>query len=242
MEGRRRDRFSGSGTDTQDGNLPASALSWSLILHHCPSTCHTHPLQDFVGVASGSFTAPDHEYPSHLELVLTATDSGGLTDTASVTLLPQTVNLTFTTSPSGLQLVLNGSSAGNALHADGHRGVDQHDLGALAADPERGELRLRLLVGRRGPDARHHRQLHGDLQRRLPRPARQHDSAFHQRADHGRQDDQDVERDLDGLDSHLVHLSMAALRRFGRPPAWMYRAPIPAGTRWSAPTQAARCE
>jgi glucose/arabinose dehydrogenase len=103
--------FSGSGTDTQDGNLPASALSWSLILHHCPSNCHTHPLQDFLGVASGSFTAPDHEYPSYLELVLTATDSGGLSDTASVTLQPQTVNLTFTTSPSGLQLILNGGSA-----------------------------------------------------------------------------------------------------------------------------------
>jgi PKD repeat protein len=103
--------FSGSGADPQDGNLPASALSWSLILHHCPSTCHTHPLQDFVGVASGSFTAPDHEYPSHLELVLTATDSGGLTSTASVTLQPQTVGLTFATSPSGLQLVLNGGSA-----------------------------------------------------------------------------------------------------------------------------------
>jgi glucose/arabinose dehydrogenase len=103
--------FSGSGTDPQDGSLPASALSWSLILNHCPSTCHTHPLQDFVGVASGSFTAPDHEYPSSLELVLTATDSGGLTSTASVTLQPQTVDLTFATSPSGLQLVLNGGSA-----------------------------------------------------------------------------------------------------------------------------------
>jgi glucose/arabinose dehydrogenase/PKD repeat protein len=103
--------FSGSGTDTQDGSLPASALSWSLILNHCPSNCHSHPLQDFVGVASGSFTAPDHEYPSNLELVLTVTDSGGLTSTARVTLQPQTVNLTFTTSPSGLQLVLNGASA-----------------------------------------------------------------------------------------------------------------------------------
>ena len=103
--------FSGSGADAQDGNLPAAALSWSLILHHCPSNCHTHPLQTFAGVSSGSFTAPDHEYPSHLELVLTATDSGGLTGTASVTLQPQTVNLTFATSPSGLQLVLNGGSA-----------------------------------------------------------------------------------------------------------------------------------
>ena len=103
--------FSGSGTDPQDGTLPASALSWSLILNHCPSNCHSHPLQDFVGVSSGSFTAPDHEYPSNLELVLTATDSGGLTSTARVTLQPQTVSLTFTSSPSGLQLVLNGTSA-----------------------------------------------------------------------------------------------------------------------------------
>ncbi|HEX6111299.1 MAG TPA: PQQ-dependent sugar dehydrogenase, partial [Geminicoccaceae bacterium] len=28
--------FSGTGTDAEDGNLPASALSWSIILHHCP--------------------------------------------------------------------------------------------------------------------------------------------------------------------------------------------------------------
>ena len=35
--------------------------------------CHTHPLQTFPGVASGSFRAPDHEYPSYLNLTLTAT-------------------------------------------------------------------------------------------------------------------------------------------------------------------------
>jgi glucose/arabinose dehydrogenase len=101
--------FSGSAADAQDGSLPASKLSWSLILHHCPSTCHTHPLDTFIGVASGSFVAPDHEYPAHLELVLTATDSGGLTDTDSVLLNPQTVALTFTSTPSGLRLVFNGA-------------------------------------------------------------------------------------------------------------------------------------
>jgi glucose/arabinose dehydrogenase len=103
--------FSGSGTDAQDGNLPASALSWSLILHHCPSNCHTHPLQDFREVASGSFTAPDHEYPSHLELRLTATDSGGLTDTRTVRLDPKTVTLTFSSTPGGLRLTVNGTAA-----------------------------------------------------------------------------------------------------------------------------------
>ena len=49
--------FSGSATDAQDGTLPASALSWDLILQHCPSNCHTHPLQTFAGVAGGSFMA-----------------------------------------------------------------------------------------------------------------------------------------------------------------------------------------
>jgi glucose/arabinose dehydrogenase len=103
--------FSGSATDAQDGTLPASALSWSVILHHCPSNCHAHPLRDFPGVASGSFDAPDHEYPSHLELRLTATDSGGMHGTASVRLDPKTVSLTLQSSPSGLQLTLNGFTA-----------------------------------------------------------------------------------------------------------------------------------
>ena len=68
-------------------------------------------MQDFVGTASGSFVAPDHEYPSHLELRLTATDSSGLQHTVSRLLHPQTVNLTFQTSPAGLQIVASGTSA-----------------------------------------------------------------------------------------------------------------------------------
>ena len=91
--------FSGHATDPQQGTLPASALTWSLVLQHCPSTCHEHPLQTFTGTASGSFVAPDHEYPSHLELRLTATDAGGLSNTTSVQLDPQTVDLTFGSSP-----------------------------------------------------------------------------------------------------------------------------------------------
>jgi glucose/arabinose dehydrogenase/PKD repeat protein len=98
--------FSGHGTDAQDGTLPASALSWSLILHHCftPTDCHTHLIQTLSGASSGSFTAPDHEYPCWLEVQLTATDSGGLTSTASVRLDPKTVVLTFKTNPGGLVL------------------------------------------------------------------------------------------------------------------------------------------
>jgi hypothetical protein len=98
--------FSGHATDVQDGTLPASALSWSFILHHCftPTDCHTHLIQTFTGVATRSLTAPDHEYPCWLELQLTATDSGGLTSTTSVRLDPKTVVLTFKTNPGGLVL------------------------------------------------------------------------------------------------------------------------------------------
>ena len=101
--------FSGSANDTQDSALPASALSWTLQIEHCPSNCHTHVIQGWDGVASGSFTAPDHEYPSYLLLRLTATDSGGLTGSTTVRLDPKTVTLTFTSNPSKAQLVVNGS-------------------------------------------------------------------------------------------------------------------------------------
>ena len=102
--------FSGRATDQQSGNLPASALTWSLVLLHCPSTCHEHPLQTFTGTASGSFVAPDHEYPSRLELRLTAIDGGGLSNTTSIQLQPRTVTLTFQSAPTGLSLAVGSTS------------------------------------------------------------------------------------------------------------------------------------
>jgi hypothetical protein len=111
--------FSGSAVDPQDGPLSADRLSWALIIHHCPSNCHTHPVQTFNGVASGSFSSPDHEYPSHLELKLTATDFQGMQGSQSVLLQPQTVNLTFQSAPvSGLQLVSGGSSSTTPFNQD----------------------------------------------------------------------------------------------------------------------------
>jgi uncharacterized repeat protein (TIGR01451 family) len=103
--------FSGQASDPQQGTLPASALTWTLIMHHCPSNCHEHPIQQFAGVATGSFSAPDHEYPCHLELRLVATDAGGLTNTKSVLLNPKTVVLGFESTPAGLQLAVNDSQS-----------------------------------------------------------------------------------------------------------------------------------
>jgi glucose/arabinose dehydrogenase len=98
--------FSGSAVNAQGQPLPPSALSWRLVLHHCaalqPTSCHEHALQTFPG-ASGSFTAPDHEYPAYLELTLTATD-GALSASTSRRLDPRTVAMTFETQPTALQL------------------------------------------------------------------------------------------------------------------------------------------
>ena len=100
--------FSGSASDP-DETLGAGALTWALRLHHCSSSlCHVHEVQELPGVASGSFLAPNHAYPSYLELVLTAKDSHGGTATDSVELHPTTVQLTFATSPPGLRLVVDG--------------------------------------------------------------------------------------------------------------------------------------
>jgi hypothetical protein len=107
--------FSGHASDPEDGAIAPSGLRWSVIMNHCSPLggCHQHQIQDFVGVEGGSFVAPDHEYPSYLELRLTATDASGLEDTQSRRLDPQTVNLTFASSPAGLQLV-HGSAAATA--------------------------------------------------------------------------------------------------------------------------------
>ncbi|MBV1851664.1 PQQ-dependent sugar dehydrogenase [Catellatospora tritici] len=100
--------FQGHATDPEQGKLPASALAWQLRLQHCSDGggCHTHVVSDFAAVAKGSFTGPEHEFPSYLELALTATDADGLSATVVNRLDPKTVKLTFQTEPSGLELTV----------------------------------------------------------------------------------------------------------------------------------------
>ncbi|MEM8533246.1 MAG: PKD domain-containing protein [Chloroflexota bacterium] len=107
--------FSGHATDQQDGNLPASALTWSILLHHCyaPDNCHVHVIQELDGVSGGTFNAPNHEYPSYLELVLTARDSAGLESTTQIQLHPRITTYTFETEPAGLELI----------YGEGHTGI-----------------------------------------------------------------------------------------------------------------------
>ena len=73
--------FSGTGTDP-DETLPMSALVWNVLLHHNE---HVHPGLSVTGT-TGSFAVENHgsEGTYFYELVLTVTDSSGLTDTDSI--------------------------------------------------------------------------------------------------------------------------------------------------------------
>ena len=99
--------FEGEATDAEDGTLAATSLDWSSRLYHCPggpSSCHAHPLQAFPTVDAGTLVAPDHDFPSYIELTLEATDKRGLAATHSVKLDPRTVELEIGSQPAGVTL------------------------------------------------------------------------------------------------------------------------------------------
>ena len=100
----------GTATDAQDGALPDSALSWKVDRHH---DTHTHPFLPPTNGNDVQITSPGPEdlsaaTTSHLQIELTATDSGGLSTTVTRPLDPKLVGLTFATNPTGLHLTVAG--------------------------------------------------------------------------------------------------------------------------------------
>ena len=105
--------LSGSATDPEDGQLPASSFSWEVLRHHNGS--HTHPY--FSGTGDDlTFMAPPPEDISatgagnHLEVRLTATDSAGLSETVVREVQPNRVNVSFGSNPGGLSVQANGEA------------------------------------------------------------------------------------------------------------------------------------
>jgi glucose/arabinose dehydrogenase len=96
--------FEGEASDAHDGELPATSLDWSARLYHCPDACHAHSLPASPAVASGSLLVPDHDYPTWVELTLTAKDSRGLSNAVTTKIKPRTVDLAIDSEPSGLSL------------------------------------------------------------------------------------------------------------------------------------------
>ncbi len=97
--------FSGHATDDEDGALTGADLDWKILMVHCPGGCHTHTIETDSG-GSGSFSGPDHEYPSHLVIRLTATDSDGASTSVDVSLEPKTATIDLASIPSGARLTV----------------------------------------------------------------------------------------------------------------------------------------
>jgi hypothetical protein len=111
--------LTGSATDGAGNPLPASALSWKVLLHHVdevnPGNAHTHPHHDAAGVATTSFPMPAPEdlratALSFLEVRLTAMDADGLTATVTRTIQPRRVEVTFRSLPAGVPLEVAGET------------------------------------------------------------------------------------------------------------------------------------
>ncbi|MEZ0355710.1 PQQ-dependent sugar dehydrogenase [Mycobacterium sp. SA01] len=87
--------FSGTATDAEDGTLPDSAYKWTVEFHHAD---HIHPFADNIIGRSGSITIPTDESnvnTTWYRVILTVTDSSGLSSSTFVDVKPNLVNLTF---------------------------------------------------------------------------------------------------------------------------------------------------
>ena len=108
--------YSGTGTDSEDGTLPASAYNWEVRVFHkdCGTCEHWHPGPAAAdGVTSGSFIADNGGEASSnvwFRLILRVTDSNGRVGTDSVDLQPNKVVLSVSASTPGLQVVIGSSS------------------------------------------------------------------------------------------------------------------------------------
>ena len=104
--------YSGSGTDAQDGTLPASAFTWQVDFHHNDTPAHVHPfIQPTTGATGGSFVIPVSGETSanvFYRIYQTVRDSGGLTHTSFRDVVPRTATITLTGNPSGLTVTLDG--------------------------------------------------------------------------------------------------------------------------------------
>lgn len=102
--------LSATATDSEDGALAPTNLSWRVLRHH---DTHTHP---FLAPTAGNdleITQPTPEdlgsgIDGFLEIQVTATDSAGVPTTVTRNVQPRKVDLAFASDPSGRELVVGG--------------------------------------------------------------------------------------------------------------------------------------
>ena len=107
------------GSASVDGiELPSSALTWTVLLHHRD---HVHYLSGFSGSVGSFEVAADHDADSWYDVKLKAITSDGRSGSARLRLDPQTRTLTLNTSPAGVQIGFGGvAGAGPRTTAVGY--------------------------------------------------------------------------------------------------------------------------
>jgi len=123
--------FSGTGTDDEDSNLPASVMSWQINFHH-DSHKHDEPPRD--GISEGTFNIPDQGETSAnvwYRFILTVTDSKGSVGKDSVDVHPKTSILNLVTIPPGLQIHLDGQPHDTPLSVESVEGM-KREISALS--------------------------------------------------------------------------------------------------------------
>jgi glucose/arabinose dehydrogenase len=101
--------YAGTATDPGGDTLSGGGISlhWTFNVRHCPQLCHTHPFSQSES-GSGTLVAPTHEYPSHLRLELTATDSRNRSTTVVRDVFPEVAVVGVGSMPPGLPLSIDG--------------------------------------------------------------------------------------------------------------------------------------
>ncbi len=101
--------FGGAARDANDGNLPSSSYQWDVYFHH---DSHFHPfLVGVTGKSAGVFQVPtEGETSSNVwyRIVMTVTNSVGLSTSVTRLIYPQKQYFTIKTSPPGLQVNVDG--------------------------------------------------------------------------------------------------------------------------------------
>ncbi len=119
-------QLEGTASDAEDGELPASAFSWEVALHH---NVHSHPeLGPVTGVKSLDFEVPrDTETDPDIfwRIHLTVTDAEGISTTVSRDVLPITSTLQLATVPGGRSLVLDGAPVATPLSFTAVAGINR---------------------------------------------------------------------------------------------------------------------
>jgi glucose/arabinose dehydrogenase/PKD repeat protein len=102
----------GSAEDPEEGPLPNSSLIWRVERHH---DTHFHPYLPETAGNNIPIFGPEPEdlsaaTNSYLEIILTATDSQGLSTTVTRNIQPKKVDISFDTIPAGLNVEVAGST------------------------------------------------------------------------------------------------------------------------------------